>query len=473
MGSSECLRRTFPVWPAWLAIVLGLHLSTGFAADGAYDPDFAVGGRRLLSLNDNDHMLAGMQQRANRKIVLAGRCHVDNGSGALISTFCAAEVSASGAPTDFGINPGANGPGRLLLTDFRPQAANEYLAAWGATLDALGRLLIVGQRYVTTGEAALVRVAVDGRSVEPLQVRTNAPDESEAIYFDVWMDASQRILLAGRVVRSGVGIVGVVSRLLPNLQPDPSFGDMGTIYLQVPDHSTAPFRVRSDSQGRIVVLSNMTQAGTGTTFSRVDRFSPAGAVEPGFGFGGHADLGSGPGFGLYRASGLAVDSSDRILVLGHFLNASDGDLDLNLVRLRSTGAGDVSRTLELEDLVSVGADEGPGALLVQPDGRILIVGHCQRLGTNYRVFLTMRMLDDFNLDPSYGAGGVSVGTFEAAPSNGLDDVAVALALDPVGGLVVAGTGLGNGVGAAYELGVARIMNAAVAGDPLFADGYED
>ena len=85
----------------------------------------------------------------------------------------------------------------------------------------------------------------------------------------------------------------------------------------------------------------------------------------------------------------------------------------------------------------------------------------------------MRMLDDFNLDPSYGAGGVSVGTFEGAPSNGLDDVAVALALDPVGGLVVAGTGLGNGAGAAYRLGIARIMNAAVAGDPLFADGYED
>lgn len=470
MASSDGWRRLCLGWLIGL-FTAWLQPSTALAADGAYDPDFAQGGRRLLPINDRFNQLVGMAQRSNRKIVLAGRCQIDNGAGGVSVTFCAAELSASGAPTDFGTHPDTNGPGRFLLTDLRSQLPNEQLGAMAATLDALGRLIIVGQSSITTTvNAVLARVAVDGRSVEELHVRPNAPDESDPIYFDVSMDASQRILLVGRVVRSGVGIVGVVSRLLPNLQPDSSFGEMGTIYLQVPDHSTTSYRVRSDSQGRVVVLSNMTHAGA--TFSRVDRFSSTGAVEPEFGSGGHANLGTGPGFSPYFATGLAIDSLDRILVLARFLDPADGDLDLNVARLRATGAGDISRTLQVEDLVSVGPDESPGALQIQPDGRILIVGACERLGNSDRFFLTVRLLENFDLDPSYGAGGVSVGSFEGAPLTGLDDFAESLALDPVGGLLVAGTGLGNGA-ADYQFGIARIMNAAVAGDPLFADGYED
>jgi hypothetical protein len=109
---------------------------------------------------------------------------------------------------------------------------------------------------------------------------------------------------------------------------------------------------------------------------------------------------------------------------------------------------------------------------VQSDGKIVLVGHSQRLGSSRSQFLTMRLLENADLDASYGVGGVSVGSFEEAPFPGFDDIGQAVAFDPIGGLLVAGTGISSDVLAVEDFGIARLFNAAAADDQLFADSFD-
>jgi uncharacterized delta-60 repeat protein len=180
---------------------------------------------------------------------------------------------------------------------------------------------------------------------------------------------------------------------------------------------------------------------------------------------------------------LTIDSGDRILFAGNYRQPVENDRDLFIARLTpagnfdpgippTPGAGAGVRLFELEDLVSVGPNELIRDLRVQSDGKIVLVGHSQRLGSSRSQFLTMRLLENADLDASYGVGGVSVGSFEEAPFPGFDDIGQAVAFDPIGGLLVAGTGISSDVLAVEDFGIARLFNAAAADDQLFADSFD-
>ena len=449
--------------------------------EGGYDPSFASGGRRLVGVSGGVDELVGMALRPNRKIVLAGACTGVDGAGSPVSVPCVAELSASGASTGFGVPAQPLGPGRWLLTDVQALAPGEEWLHQAFALDATGRLLLAGQRIASENAAMLLRLAPDGRSLDGMFLRNNGAAESGATYFAVAQDANQRILLAGYLVRNGVRFSGMVTRLLPNLQPDTSFGSGGTVLLDEPNYNFLPQRLAVDSQGRIIVLSILDSVVLGVTDAfQVNRLLTNGSIDGvfnGSGFLRESDL---PGV---VPTALAVDSQDRVLVAGSYVQPVENDLDVFVARLTAAGLYDNGivptpgfgagiRGYEVENLVAVGPNERAADIALQPDGKIVVIGRCQRLGVERLQFLSMRLLDNADLDTSYGAGGVSVGSFEDAPAPGFDDIGVSLALDPIGALVIAGTGISGAPFAAEDFGVARLFSTAAAGDVLFVDNFD-
>jgi len=161
---------------------------------------------------------------------------------------------------------------------------------------------------------------------------------------------------------------------------------------------------------------------------------PAAAVDPvavldttfnGTGFV-TAPIGSATG----AARAVALQPDGKIVVAGTASNGSDDDLAL--MRLDTNGVHDAEFGFDgtvLTDLA--GRNDRAAALVVQPDGRLVVAGTSGD-GPD-REFVLARYFPDGSLDGSFGASGVAVTDFGAT-----EDVAGALVLQSDGGLVVAG-----------------------------------
>jgi len=161
---------------------------------------------------------------------------------------------------------------------------------------------------------------------------------------------------------------------------------------------------------------------------------PAAAVDPaavldttfnGTGFV-TAPIGSATG----AARAVALQPDGKIVVAGTGNNGSNDDFAL--MRLDSNGVHDAGFGFDgtvLTDLA--GRNDRAAALVVQPDGRLVVAGTSGD-GPD-REFVLVRYFPDGSLDGSFGASGVAVTDFGAT-----EDVAGALVLQSDGGLVVAG-----------------------------------
>jgi len=113
--------------------------------------------------------------------------------------------------------------------------------------------------------------------------------------------------------------------------------------------------------------------------------------------------------------------------------ASNGsDDDLALMRLDTDGVHDSGFGFDGTVLTDLaGRNDRAAALAVQPDGALVVAGTSGD-GSD-REFVLVRYLPDGSLDASFGAGGIAVTDFGAT-----EDVAGALVLQSDGGIVVAG-----------------------------------
>jgi uncharacterized delta-60 repeat protein len=165
-----------------------------------------------------------------------------------------------------------------------------------------------------------------------------------------------------------------------------------------------------------------------------------------------------PGFSADGASAVVVLPDGRAVAAG-----AVGDLDgraMGAARYLTSGALDTTFGGDGLAIVggcpSFGAGGGASAALLQPDGRLVLVGECPG-GFSLNV---ARLNVDGSLDPSFGTGGTVMTPFP-------DGVfAAAGALQPDGRIVGVGTG-----GASGQLGVAAARyNADGSLDPSFGTG---
>src|SRR5262249_40273181 len=139
------------------------------------------------------------------------------------------------------------------------------------------------------------------------------------------------------------------------------------------------------------------------------------------------------GIGNDEADAIALQPDGKIVVAG--LAFQGNNQNALVARFLSNGALDTSfHAPNGFQQIDFGGQEGARAVLVQPDGKIVVAGIGQPGGASR--FAIARLDENGELDPTFGDGG----TVTVAITHGIGDQseARALALRPHGRIVVAG-----------------------------------
>ncbi|MDS4056736.1 LamG-like jellyroll fold domain-containing protein, partial [Accumulibacter sp.] len=210
------------------------------------------------------------------------------------------------------------------------------------------------------------------------------------------------------------------------------------------------------ADGKIVVAGYASN-GSNDDFALV-RYNPDGSLDTDFGTGGKVTTAIGAGDD--RAQGVAVQSNGRIVLAGYSYNGSNNDFAV--VRYNSDGTLDTtfSGDGKLTTAISTSNDDGY-AVLVQSDGKIVVVGSSLIGGTNWD-FAAARYNSDGTLDTSFSGDGLA--NFAVGTGH---DYACGVALQPDGKLVLAGYGVN---GATSDFAVVRLNSSGTLDTSFSGDG---
>ena len=218
--------------------------------------------------------------------------------------------------------------------------------------------------------------------------------------------------------------------------------------------------------GNIVVAGSFAPEGA-TSYSDllVMRFLSDGTLDPTFGSGGLV-MSAGVG-----ARAVAVQTDGKIVAVGGQQTTFEGcapddpcDVAFALVRYNPDGSLDTSFGVGGKVTTGrPGETNEAGGMVVQPDGKIVVIGGRDTRPLAFSDFLVVRYNSDGTLDSSFGAGGEVVTDF------GAHDFARAVALQSDGKIVAAGAGRLDDPLAAVDIAVARYHPNGTL-DPSFGFG---
>jgi len=186
------------------------------------------------------------------------------------------------------------------------------------------------------------------------------------------------------------------------------------------------------------------------------RYRPDGSLDPDFGDHGKVTTRIGSG-ALIQAAARQADG--RVVAAGVVdFAANGGPVDFALARYLPDGRLDRSfgdSGIVVTD-VSPGASDVLHALVLQPDGRIVVAGDTPTGGLGDTKFVLARYQPDGRLDPTFGQAGIVTTDL----SDGID-TARGLVLQPDGRLVV----VGDGRTGSYPVAVRYLPDGSL--DPTF------
>jgi len=234
---------------------------------------------------------------------------------------------------------------------------------------------------------------------------------------------------------------------------DPTFGTGGTVSTGFTGYQTAllgALAVQAD--GKLVAAGTVRSSSTGP-FGDVAlaRFKPDGTLDPTFGTGGTVitDFRGDP-LGD-RVSSLAVQADGKLVAAGTIGFRDKSVTEFALARYTADGTLDPTFGTDGKVITAFHNPSGTSfdnvlhALVLQPDGKLVAAGTSRTVP--YRLdFALARYNPDGTLDPTFGTGG------EVTTDFGFDlgdDQAFALALQPDGKLVATGRAVpenGAGIG---------------------------
>lgn len=278
------------------------------------------------------------------------------------------------------------------------------------TLDASGRILVLGQGFVkvtkkgkttVVGTCALARLNADGSLDTAFGSGGTAllflANQSYSMGECLAVRPDGRIVVAGRVSLTAGGhsfqSAAFVARFLATGAIDTSFGS-GGVTLHDPtskDDVVMPHSMGLQSDGRIVVGMRVGGA-TGSGLWTIARFQAGGALDSSFTVSDSTRS-------LNR---IAVDGSDRIVAVGK----TTGQNDLVAARYLANGGADTSFGSGGSTVVTSSAwGDVVGGLdpLIRPDGTIVVP--VQIDPGDWVEATTARFLGDGTLDGDYGSGG--------------------------------------------------------------------
>ena len=300
---------------------------------------------------------------------------------------------------------------------------------FAAARQADGKMVLVGDTSAgaSSHDFAVARFNPDGSSDASFGVsgKTTVDFGGDDFGFAVGLAPDGRILVAGQTT----GAAGVpqfaVARLNADGSPDASFGVGGTFTIPVGQSGGTATAVLLQSDGRIIVVGSTSTGATQHDFIAM-RLNADGSLDTSFGTGGQTLVDFG-GDDFARTAVLAPDGG--VILAGD--STSGGGLNFAAARLNPDGSVDSAFGAGGKVTVDFGGEDGASAVVLAPDGKVLLAGDTTA-GAGGGDLAVARLNADGSTDTSFGTGGETTVDF------GGQDVGRAVALQPDGGIIIAG-----------------------------------
>lgn len=357
------------------------------AAPGDLDTTFDNDGILLTSLGSSDETWNDSAIQPDGKAVLVGYCMGDSGRN-----FCIVRLNDDGSfDEDF---DGDSGTGNGLV-EVGIGTSSSY--ATGVALQPDGKIIVAGYCMGDGLDFCVVRLETDGTldttfgaAGKQIIGASGDNDISPAVV----LQPDGKIVLSGQCGGSPDTDFCVV-RLLASGSMDTDFGTDGLTRVSV-GSSDVPYALAL--QGTKIVAVGSCHNGTNYDFCAI-RLLSDGELDSSFGTDGTLLIvitGNSE-----SATGVAVDSSGRLVISGH-CSTSELMSEFCIVRLLDdgspdpdfdgdSGTGDGKLTVAMSDYDDVAED-----LVIQPDGSIVLTGHCDTddSGETFNWEVCLVMLDE-------------------------------------------------------------------------------
>jgi len=417
---------------------------------GDLDLTFAGGAGAIASLvvgpGTHDH-LTGMALQADGKTVLAGYC-----DGPTSQDFCVARLLTDGTLDASFVGPSGTGGGKFLL-----DISNATDSASAVAVQPDGKIVIAGTCYNgVNNDFCIARLNPNGSRDSTFNGPGGAGNGQVMLPITASDDFLTAIALQpdGKIVLVGYCAVNIqndfcAARLNVDGTWDASFvGPNGTsagkFTFGIGISNDYAYAVALQPDGMIVIAGECVSPMVDNDFC-VARFTNTGTYD--ITFDGPSASSNGKfllpiGASNDSASALVIQPDGKIILAGRCL-AGIANNDFCAARLNSDGSFDAtfdgpSGGANGKFLLPMTAAKSDNvtAVALQPDGKILLGGHCDNGGNED--FCIARLHIDGSLDQSYdGSSGAGNGQF-LLPIGTNDDVATAMLLQPDGKVLIAG-----------------------------------
>lgn len=269
-----------------------------------------------------------------------------------------------------------------------------------------------------------------------------------------------------------------IARLNVDGTPDLTFSDDGQVVI--------PFNLLGEEGGEDVatsvaiqedgkiVLGGYAQVNTKGDYDfAAVRLHENGLLDQTFGFDGRTTFGFQLGHDRYdQANGIAIAPDGKIVMAGTAARSRTGDSDFAVARLTSSGFLDTTFDRDGKKTIPINAGgfktDKANAVVVQPNGAIVVAGSAQRNKTGDYDFAVARLTSKGTLDRSFSKTGKRIIPFNVGGNR--DDGATSLALQGTN-IVLGGfaqiTTDGN-----YDMAVARVKNDGTLDKSFSGDGLQ-
>jgi uncharacterized delta-60 repeat protein len=387
---------------------------------GSLDSSFDGDGKLTTPIGSSDDVVNSVAIQADGKIVAAGTSY--SGSD---NDFALARFSANGS-----LDSTFDGDGKVT-TPF--DASDDF--ANGLAIQADGKLVVAGQSDGGSGSTfALARYGADGSldsSFDGDGKLTTPIGSSDAAARGVAIQVDNKIVVAGGSYDDSNSKYNfTLVRYDSDGRLDSLAAGNGKVTTDFGALGATAQSVAIQADGKIVVAGD---SGNGSNPSISDfavaRYNQDGSLDTSF--SGDGKLTTDFGSGYDSARGVAIQADGKIVVVGSASNGSNHDFALARYNtdgtLDTTFGGTGKLTTDFFTL-----HDDAYAVVVQPDGRIVVAGSTQFSGKYY--FAIACYNSDGVLDSTFSNDGLIGYGFSGTST----EVATSLAIQADGKLVVAG-----------------------------------
>ena len=383
------------------------------SAQKLLDPTFGIGGTVTTDFGGDDQAY-GVALQADGKIVVAGETSAD--------------CELARYNTDGGLDTGF-GSGGTVSTDF---GGND--AGMAVTVQADGKIVVAGDSFDGNNRSNFVLARYDSDGNLDTAFGTDGKVNTDFGLSDyvsaVVVQADGKIVVAGSSLHDNNVGDFALARYYSDGILDTGFGSVGLVTTDFggKDDDNA---VALQADGRIVLVGTTRDSDYKSNLA-LARYNSDGSLDTDFGIGCKVttDLG-----GNEYGYAAALQADGKIVVAGAFED-SDYKSDFVVARYNSAGSLDTSFGIGGRVMTDLGGNDYVSAVTLQPDGQIVAAG--ASFDASYTGnFVLARYGSDGSLDTGFGTGGTVNIDF------GHDEYADGAVLQPDGKIVVVGISSGN------------------------------